>query len=114
MGRHARRRARLDGRAAGLGVREIVDHDAVDPVARGQTQPIDLAEAVSLEGLVLMPLKGGIDVIQFKLGQFHDLGLRPDLERQHGQGVLPTASFQNDPRFVIPIQTAPIGVDQKV
>lgn len=93
MSQHARPRPLPDGGHTSNGVKVAAGDDAVGPVARDQTQPIDLAEAVSLEGLVLMPLKGGIDVIQFKLGQFHDLGLRPDLERQYGQGVLPAASF---------------------
>jgi len=55
-----------------------------------------------------------IHVIHGKPGQFHDLGPRPDFERQHGLDILFAVSLQDEPRFVLPIQTAPIGVNQEV
>jgi hypothetical protein len=55
-----------------------------------------------------------IHVIHGEPGQFHDLGLRSDFERQHGAHILFAVSLQDEPCFVLPIQTAPIGVDQKV
>jgi hypothetical protein len=71
-------------------------------------------QPVSLGPLVVMLAENLIHVVLGEPGQLHDLGPRPDFERQHGPDILFAVSLQDEPRFVLPIQTAPIGVNQEV